>query len=607
MLENVARRRKNLEDQYYNGRTTQDTAPHFVNQLPRHPKLLRGNSAMEEKNAVKVSKGYEEESHSRRTDEERSAKIRKRAVSGEVQESELVDHSTTINEKSQVETKEYNRKNFESYKERIRRKIDDDDDDEDDDEDENGDEVEDDSNTAPTEANKLNGKIHISVMYKNSSYSPPFVNCSDSDDMVDEENYEDEMGDDGSNMTENVSHSKAQKQTKGIFKTNISILAIWIALLECLLGIRIVVNGDPVASHEHSLLIMNHRTRTDWNFLWAAMFHASQPLAHRMKFVLKDPIRHIPGPGWVMQLTCFMFIHRNWEQDKHLLAKALDYFCDIKHTCQILLFPEGTDLTESSRRRSHEFAKAHGLKHYTYVLHPKTTGFVFLVQRMRQNQQLDAVYDFTVGYPFHIPQQETDLLKGNFPQEVHFTVRRFANSSLPGEDSELRKWLSDVWCEKERTLHDFYSCGHFKQNFPPAKFQKADTPTSLPDLASNEIPSGALNIKSSSPEYMLPSPDYSQLDSVPSSSNTSSSYREESNISRSFKGQPLSHSSALYLSLLFWTLLSLLLVLGLALSHLIRIWVAVNCILFVTLSIFTEGTHLIEISLFRLKQKYFAG
>lgn len=67
--------------------------------------------------------------------------------------------------------------------------------------------------------------------------------------------------------------------------------------MECVFGIRIVVSGDPILPQERSLLIMNHRTRTDWNFLWSAMFHACEPPAHRMKFVLKAPIRHIPGPG----------------------------------------------------------------------------------------------------------------------------------------------------------------------------------------------------------------------------------------------------------------------------------------------------------------------
>lgn len=68
--------------------------------------------------------------------------------------------------------------------------------------------------------------------------------------------------------------------------------------MELLFGTRIVISGDKVNSCECSLLVMNHRTRLDWNFLWAAMFYAAEPPAHRLKFVLKAPIRHAPGPGY---------------------------------------------------------------------------------------------------------------------------------------------------------------------------------------------------------------------------------------------------------------------------------------------------------------------
>lgn len=45
---------------------------------------------------------------------------------------------------------------------------------------------------------------------------------------------------------------------------------------------------------------MNHRTRTDWNFMWPTVYHCvigSGRYKHPTKFVLKDIIRHIPGPG----------------------------------------------------------------------------------------------------------------------------------------------------------------------------------------------------------------------------------------------------------------------------------------------------------------------
>lgn len=55
-------------------------------------------------------------------------------------------------------------------------------------------------------------------------------------------------------------------------------------------------------------------------------------------------------PGWAMQVACFVFIQRRWEDDKKHLQNMLDYFCDIREPLQLLLFPEGTDLTGEKSR-----------------------------------------------------------------------------------------------------------------------------------------------------------------------------------------------------------------------------------------------------------------
>lgn len=46
-----------------------------------------------------------------------------------------------------------------------------------------------------------------------------------------------------------------------------------------------------------------------------------------------------------MQVACFIFIKRRWAEDKEHMENMLDYFCDIREPLQLLLFPEGTDLT----------------------------------------------------------------------------------------------------------------------------------------------------------------------------------------------------------------------------------------------------------------------
>lgn len=87
-------------------------------------------------------------------------------------------------------------------------------------------------------------------------------------------------------------------------------LFLFQALLQFVCGTKIIITGDPIVPGITSLLVMNHRTRTDWNFLWSAIYHATCDgtktgdrtghdfrMKHPLKFVLKDSIRHIPGPG----------------------------------------------------------------------------------------------------------------------------------------------------------------------------------------------------------------------------------------------------------------------------------------------------------------------
>ncbi|CAG7834512.1 unnamed protein product, partial [Allacma fusca] len=89
----------------------------------------------------------------------------------------------------------------------------------------------------------------------------------------------------------------------------------------------------------------------------------------------------------------------------------------------ILIFAEGTDFSAESKAKSDSFAHKNGLTPYDFVLHPRTTGFTYLAQKMRENNQLDAVYDMTIAYPKTLPECELDILQGKFPQEVHFNIK----------------------------------------------------------------------------------------------------------------------------------------------------------------------------------------
>lgn len=62
-------------------------------------------------------------------------------------------------------------------------------------------------------------------------------------------------------------------------------------------------------------------------------------------------------------------------------------------------------LLENTRQRSDAFAAQNGLPKFEYVLHPRTTGFTFIVDRLRKGED---VSHNAVGYSLR-------YLDGNMP------------------------------------------------------------------------------------------------------------------------------------------------------------------------------------------------
>ena len=164
-----------------------------------------------------------------------------------------------------------------------------------------------------------------------------------------------------------------------------------------------------------------------------------------------------------MQYMCHMFITRHWPEDEKEFRKKLFYYNALDLPVQLLLFPEGGDLTAHSKARSNSYADQNGFPRYNYCLHPRAKGFLYIMKALRSGH-LDAVYDVTVGYPDALAKTEADFLKGEcMPREIHYCVRHYKAEDLPTDDEELTKWLYKRWREKEKTLELFYTHKRFME------------------------------------------------------------------------------------------------------------------------------------------------
>lgn len=60
-------------------------------------------------------------------------------------------------------------------------------------------------------------------------------------------------------------------------------------------GVKVVITGDGFVPGERSVIVMNHRTRLDWMFLWCCLLRYSY--LRLEKICLKAALKAVPGFG----------------------------------------------------------------------------------------------------------------------------------------------------------------------------------------------------------------------------------------------------------------------------------------------------------------------
>lgn len=165
----------------------------------------------------------------------------------------------------------------------------------------------------------------------------------------------------------------------------------------------------------NSITICNHQIYTDWILLWWLAYTST--LAGKVYIMLKKSLEKIPVLGYGMKNFNFIFMDRKWASDKGTLDKQLTeidarargiskmqklHDKEIKKAdagvepYNLILFPEGTVLSENTRNQSLAYAKKVGRSPFKCVLLPHTTGLRFSLQRLKPS--LDILYDVTIGY-----------------------------------------------------------------------------------------------------------------------------------------------------------------------------------------------------------------
>ncbi|KIW63175.1 hypothetical protein PV04_10041 [Phialophora macrospora] len=227
---------------------------------------------------------------------------------------------------------------------------------------------------------------------------------------------------------------------------------------------------------ERLVLIANHQIYTDWLYLWWIAY--CNGMHGRLYIILKESLRKIPILGWGMQLNQFIFLKRNWEEDKPNMARSLQRLNKPTDPMWLLLFPEGTNLAPSTREKSAAWAKKNNISDCMHTLLPRSTGLHFCLDELKGS--IEYVYDVTVVYA-GVPrgQYAQDIftlragyMEGRPPKSVHMHFRRFAVKDIPlHDDRAFDLWLRARWREKDVMIEQYYQTGKLPADYGGTRYK----------------------------------------------------------------------------------------------------------------------------------------
>ncbi|CAL4066495.1 unnamed protein product [Meganyctiphanes norvegica] len=236
--------------------------------------------------------------------------------------------------------------------------------------------------------------------------------------------------------------------------------------------IRIFTDDETMKKigKEDCILILNHTHDLDWMLGWLLADRTA--ILGGVKCMVKRAIASVPTFGWAWGFSDYLFLDRNWENDKSIIQKQCLYLQNYATPSWLALFPEGTRFSEEKHKASMEFAQKQGIPVLKRHLIPRTRGFVQLVQSLKGHYP--AIYDATLSY---------DLSKSATPQLVSMLdgeqviaeayLRRYELIDLPDTDKEISEWLHQLFREKDALLDSYLTCGSFTDSsgFPVKPLQ----------------------------------------------------------------------------------------------------------------------------------------
>ena len=152
------------------------------------------------------------------------------------------------------------------------------------------------------------------------------------------------------------------------------------------------------------VMITNHQLYSDWLYLWWIAY--TNKMHGHVYFLLKKSLKKLPVAGPAMMNWDFVFLARNWAQDKMAIKRGVDKMKlrngeipkndEAPDPMWLMVYPEGTNLSANTRKKSAAWSAKSGIPDFEHLLLPRSTGLRYCLQELEGT--VEWVYDVTVAY-----------------------------------------------------------------------------------------------------------------------------------------------------------------------------------------------------------------
>lgn len=196
---------------------------------------------------------------------------------------------------------------------------------------------------------------------------------------------------------------------------------------------------------ENYLIISNHVNEFDF-YVFSSLFKDTKTMEN-LKFVMKPEMKSIHGVYQILDLLDFLTIQRDISFDSKIIADYCTNIKNKKRKVNMIIFPEGTIITENTLKRSNTFRKERNLEEYENVLSPKYRGFQIMLDSLK-NSHITKLLDLTFTYTDGEKPTLYQMLCNNKKYKINYKMEIYDLNEI----IDAKQFITDRWEEKEKWI-----------------------------------------------------------------------------------------------------------------------------------------------------------